>query len=334
VADSDDRIAVCARLSPELLTCFAHTATLPRVILGPQAPLTGADLSGTVVDQRHGVSDSGGDSALQRALHPLGMSRRPSVGGGSGGGSGGGGSGGGLSAAASGAASGGVAGSGGSGGAGGGAVGFGAGGGVGAGAVGGGVRQRTDGFVPLSPVGVAIMDGPAFDRSDLYEEIHLLDPEDADGTHSRRLGNVVKLQTLLLENARLVQMLQDADRRVMDAEAAARRAEKEAYVAGVRPGPYEPPTPPHVRGVGSAGSHSHPRSSSRVSTTPTSEVDSGGVDDDEQRPGSAVRIPLFTDNVTMEVSDYAELLFSDLETISRTYVESFDPTALNRGLLR
>jgi hypothetical protein len=64
----------------------------------------------------------------------------------------------------------------------------------------------------LVPVGV-MEDAPAFDAGD-PDGVHggdLLDPEEPDlaGT-GRRLGTVVKLQTLLHENARLVQVCEPA----------------------------------------------------------------------------------------------------------------------------
>lgn len=113
------------------------------------------------------------------------------------------------------------------------------------------------GRLPLQPevmVPVGVMeDTPAFDSGDGgdgFRGVDLLDPEEPDATgNGRRLGTVVKMQTLLHENARLVQLLQAAEARAAAAEAAALHAQREAHVAGVRPGPYEPPARPAVRGV-------------------------------------------------------------------------------------
>ena len=59
----------------------------------------------------------------------------------------------------------------------------------------------------LSAVGV-MEDAPAFDGSEAFTGVDLLDPEepDAGASSGRRLGAVVKLQTLLHENARLAQV--------------------------------------------------------------------------------------------------------------------------------
>ncbi len=68
----------------------------------------------------------------------------------------------------------------------------------------------------FSPVAV-LDDAPAFDDCDLYDDVDLLDPEEPEydsglrpgttGNGGRRLGTVVKLQAVMQENARLMQVL-------------------------------------------------------------------------------------------------------------------------------
>ena len=190
------------------------------------------------------------------------------------------------------------------------------------------------------------------------DALGLLDPEDEGDLSGsgKRVGSVVKIQALLHENARLLQvtlsymmlccwvlcagevtaccacvvavtqLLQAAEARAFSAEAAALKAQQIAHMLGSQPGLHDSPARPAVRGVAGLP---------RVDTG----VDAKG--DGRRRSPSPARSPdasaraLVPKAVTFntlddrafveDVNNHAELIFNELEFVSRAILDEFDP---------